>query len=111
MGEIERASHDGDPRIGQVVGEKFTVLEVIAHGGSGRVYKALQSPLDRVVALKILAPGSAEAHDPAAVRRFFLEAQIASRLSHPSMVAIHDSGRTEDGAFYLAMEYVEGKTL
>ena len=48
---------EADPLIGRTVNDRYRVIEAIGHGGMGRVYKALQSPLDRVVALKILAAG------------------------------------------------------
>lgn len=101
-----------DELIGQLVAGKYRVLQMLAHGGMGRVYKGIQEPLGRPVAVKVMAPLSAR-EDRAAVYqgRFFREASICSRLSHPNTVVIHDYGVQEDGTYYLVMEYLEGRTL
>ncbi len=77
----------------------------------GRVYKALQSPLERVVALKVLNPRYNASKDPGFERRFFLEASLTAKLHHPNTITVHDYGRTDDGIYFIAMEYVEGETL
>jgi serine/threonine-protein kinase len=77
----------------------------------GKVYKAVQTPLDRVVALKILNPNFPAEKDPAFKRRFFLEASLTSKLRHPNTVTVIDYGQTEDGIYFIAMEYMEGQTL
>ena len=74
----------------------------------GRVYRARNVALDRVVALKTLAPSSRPTK--ASVRRFQKEARAAARLNHPSIVQIYDFG-TADGIYYLAMEFVDGSSL
>jgi len=89
----------------------FPQLEIIAclgRGGMGVVYKARQPRLNRLVALKILAPGRAQ--DPAFAARFEKEAQALARLSHPNIVTIHDFGQA-GGLYYLLMEFVDGVTL
>src|SRR5262249_8931547 len=100
-----------DPLIGKVLSGRFTVLEPLGNGGMGRVYKALQAPLDRVVALKVLNPNYRTHKDPAFQNRFCLEASMTSKLRHPSTITISDYGRTEERIYYIAMEYVEGQTL
>ncbi len=105
------AAATGDPLLGKVLNGRFTVLEQIGTGGMGRVYKALQAPLDRVVALKILNPNYGAGKDPGFQKRFFLEASMTSKLRHPNTITIIDYGKTEEGIFYIAMEYVEGQTL
>jgi tRNA A-37 threonylcarbamoyl transferase component Bud32 len=87
---------------------QFEILECLGHGGMGVVYKARQPKLNRLVALKILAPEKAA--DPKFAERFEREAQALARLSHPNIVAVHDYGEA-DGMFYLLMEYVDGSTL
>ena len=74
----------------------------------GVVYKARQPKLNRLVALKILAPEKGA--DPKFAERFLREAQALARLSHPNIVTVHDFGEA-DGLYYLLMEYVDGVTL
>jgi serine/threonine-protein kinase len=100
-----------DPLIGRVLNEKFRIVEALGAGGMGRVYKAVQAPLDRLVALKVLNPQYGEGKDPGFQKRFFLEAAVTAKLRHPNTVTIIDYGKTDDGIFYIAMEYLEGQTL
>ena len=100
-----------DPLIGRVVNDRFKVTGLIARGGMGKVYKAEQSPLGRVCAIKVLNPNYSGEHDPEFHKRFFLEASISSKLTHPNTVTIFDYGRTDDNVYYMAMEYLEGRTL
>jgi serine/threonine-protein kinase len=100
-----------DPLIGQVLNGRFQILEPLGMGGMGKVYKAVQQPLDRVVALKVLNPRYDGSKDPGFERRFFLEASLTSRLKHPNTVTVHDYGRTDDGIYFIAMEFIEGETL
>jgi eukaryotic-like serine/threonine-protein kinase len=100
-----------DPLWRRVLNDRFTILEPIGSGGMGKVYKAVQAPLDRVVALKVLNPNYANGKDPEFRKRFFLEASLTSRLRHPNTITVIDYGQTPDGIFYIAMEYLEGQTL
>ena len=100
-----------DPLIGRVLNDRFRIVEALGSGGMGRVYKAVQAPLDRPVALKILNPQYSEGKDPGFQKRFFLEAAVTARLRHPNTVTIIDYGKTDDSIFYIAMEYLEGQTL
>ncbi len=100
-----------DPLIGKTLSGRFRILEPLGSGGMGKVYKAMQSPLDRIVALKVLNPEYANDKDPGFERRFFLEAAMTAKLHHPNTITVHDYGRTDDGMLYIAMEYVEGETL
>src|SRR4051812_21488885 len=70
-----------DPLIGQVINERFEVLDLLGRGGMGAVYRALQRSVGREVAIKVMSSG-----DPTAVRRFLREARLASKLSHPGVV-------------------------
>ncbi len=87
---------------------QFEILELIGKGGMGAVYKARQTQLDRIVALKILPPGIGYAASFA--ERFAREAKALARLNHPSIVTVHDFGRAGD-LFYFSMEFVDGVTL
>ena len=87
---------------------QLEILECLGRGGMGMVYKARQPKLNRLVALKILAPEKGA--DPRFAERFLREAQSLARLSHPNIVAVHDFGES-DGFYYLLMEYVDGLTL
>ncbi|HEY6880176.1 MAG TPA: serine/threonine-protein kinase, partial [Polyangiales bacterium] len=100
-----------DPLIGRLINERYKILSVIAHGGMGKVYRAEQAPLGRLVALKVLSPSYNGDNDPEFHKRFFLEASIASKLRHPNTVTIFDYGKTDDEVYYIAMELLEGRTL
>jgi len=100
-----------DPLLGKILNERFKVIETLGAGGMGRVYKAMQQPLDRPVALKVLNPQYGQDKDPGFQRRFFLEASVTAKLRHPNTVTVIDYGKTEDGIYYIAMEYLEGQTL
>jgi serine/threonine-protein kinase len=86
----------------------YEVLEELGSGGMGRVYRARNVTLERIVALKTLAPIFSA--DQAFVQRFLKEARAAARLNHPNIVQIYDFG-CEEGIYYLAMEYVDGPSL
>jgi len=100
-----------DPLVGRVINDRFKVTALIARGGMGRVYRAEQAPLGRVCAIKVLNPAYAAEHDPEFHKRFFLEASVASKLTHPNTVTVFDYGKTDDDIYYMAMEYLEGHTL
>src|SRR5690348_16955468 len=97
-----------DPLIGSVLASKFRVGAVLGEGGMGKVYKAEQVPLGIEVVIKVLHPQLAG--DAMLVKRFFREAQAASRLRHPNCVGVLDFGDS-DGTLYIAMEYLRGRTL
>jgi len=95
--------------VGRSIAGKFVVESLIATGGAGTVYRARQLALDRTVALKVLRQDVAR--DPHFIERFKREARAASRLDHPNSVRVFDFGSVDDALLYLAMEYVEGRTL
>ena len=86
---------------------QYADWETLGMGGMGAVYKARQLSLDRWVAIKVLPPEAAD-DESQYVARFKNEARTMARLSHPAIVAVHDSGETADGQLYFAMEYVDG---
>lgn len=100
-----------DPLLGRVIAGRFQILSLIARGGMGKVYKAEQAPLGRICAIKILNPNYTGDADPEFHRRFFREASITSRITHPNSVTIFDYGKTDDDVYYMAMEYLSGQTL
>lgn len=97
-----------DPLVGQVLDGRYRVDARIAVGGMATVYRALDTRLDRVLALKVMHP--ALAVDGAFVERFIREAKSVARLAHPNVVQVFDQG-TDGSYVYLAMEYIAGCTL
>ncbi|MGB8355548.1 MAG: protein kinase [Chthoniobacteraceae bacterium] len=87
---------------------QFEILEYLGRGGMGVVYKARQKSLNRLVAIKILAPE--REHDTRFAGRFAREAELLAKLSHPHIVTIHDFGET-GGLYFLVMEFVDGVSL
>ena len=99
-----------DALIGQTVGGRFQIEELVGQGGMGKIYRARHLALDRLVCLKVLKPALLK--DPTIVGRFEREALAASRLNHPNSIQVLDFGRNEtNGAFYIVMEHVQGKDL
>ncbi|MBI2827246.1 MAG: serine/threonine protein kinase [Planctomycetia bacterium] len=92
-----------ESRLGQ-----YTLAEKIGEGGMGVVYRARHAMLQRPTAVKLLKP---ELETAAGIARFEREVQLASQLSHPNTIEIYDYGRTPEGVFYYAMEYLSGVTL
>lgn len=97
-----------DPLVGQLLDGRYRVEARIAVGGMATVYRAVDTRLDRVLALKVMHP--ALAADGAFVERFIREAKSVARLAHPNVVQVFDQG-TDGSYVYLAMEYIAGCTL
>lgn len=93
---------------GQILGNRYLLLEKIGGGGMAVVYKAKCTLLNRFVAIKVLR--SEFTNDEEFVKRFKVEAQAVASLSHPNVVSIYDVGHQED-IHYIVMEYVDGMTL
>jgi serine/threonine protein kinase len=85
------------------------MLDEIAHGGMGVIWRATDTTLGREVAVKVLmdkfAPDSGTAH------RFEAEARITAQLQHPAIPPVHDYGTLHDGRLFLAMKLIKGRTL
>jgi serine/threonine-protein kinase len=89
---------------------RYQVLSLLGEGGMGCVYKALDPVIGRTVAIKTLTGALSEEELGEFKRRFLREARTAGRVSHPNVVTIYDVGEV-DGTPFIAMEYVEGRTL
>src|ERR1700694_2445429 len=87
---------------------QYRLVRPLGSGGMGEVYLAVDTRLDREVALKMLPSELAE--DPDRLNRFVQEAKVASSLNHPNGAYIHEIGQA-DGTWFIAMEYVEGEPL
>ena len=107
LGNSEALWHPMESIVGQTVSQ-YAFLEKLGAGGMGEIYKARDSRLNRIVAVKVLAPG--RTRDPERRRRFIQEAQAASALNHPNIITIHDI-LPEGDTQYMVMEHVSGKTL
>ncbi|MGH8823952.1 MAG: Stk1 family PASTA domain-containing Ser/Thr kinase [Jiangellaceae bacterium] len=101
-------THVYDAPVGRLLDGRYRVESTLARGGMATVYRALDTRLDRVVALKVMHPELSVDDD--FVARFIGEARSAAQLSDPAVVAVFDQGE-DDGVVFLAMEYVEGRTL
>jgi serine/threonine protein kinase len=88
---------------------KFELLERLGAGSFGYVFRALDTELGRTVAIKFPRAGILTSDEDAA--RFLREARSAAQLQHPGIVALHETGQTEDGTLYLVEEFVPGTTL
>lgn len=97
-----------DPLIGRVLASRYHIQELVAKGGMGRIYRAIQKPLGRTVAVKVLSAGQGE--DDSFRQRFSREASICSKLKHPNTVRIFDYGN-EGETYFIVMELLDGRTL
>jgi beta-lactam-binding protein with PASTA domain len=93
----------------QLVDNRYNIVKPLGSGGMADVFLAHDNILDRDVALKVMS--TRYAGDDEFVERFKREAQSAAALSHPNIVSIFDRGASEDGTYYIAMEYLPGGTL
>ncbi len=94
--------------IGKQLGGRYAIEELIGSGGMARVYRALDNRLRRPVALKVMAPQLSV--DGEFLQRFEREARLSASLSHPAIVTVYDVGE-EEGQHYIAMEFIEGRSL
>jgi serine/threonine protein kinase len=102
-------SHPDDRRVATTIGDRYYLRRLCGEGAMGRVYEAHHIEIGRRVAIKILH--STFRHTPDVVERFRREARAASKIGHPNIVDVTDSGTTPDGAFFFVMEYLDGLDL
>jgi serine/threonine protein kinase/Tfp pilus assembly protein PilF len=93
---------------GQHFGKRYQIIEEIGRGGMGRVYKAIDNELDRIVALKMIKPEISS--QPGMVERFKKEIKLASQITHKNVCRIHDLGEVK-GIRFISMQYIEGQDL
>src|ERR1700733_5148159 len=98
-----------DPLVGRTIADKFLIEAFLGSGSMGAVYRAPPLALKRSIALKIMRVHGAT--DPKYAKRFKREASTAFKLDHPSSMRVLDFGQEPDGILYMAMEYIEGRTL
>ena len=98
-----------DNRLGQILEEKYRLVRLLGEGGMGAVYEAEHQVINRTVAVKLLHARHAE--NSVMAERFLREAKTASAIEHPNIVEIQDVGRADDGAIYIVMEKLEGRSL
>ena len=107
--EDEAAKRKAAGYVGQVVSGRYRVDGIVALGGMGAVFRAEHVHMRKQVALKVLHPSTQNL--PALVTRFERESIVGAHVSHPNVCQATDFGQLEDGAHYLVLEYVEGRTL
>jgi len=95
--------------MGELIGGKYRVREVLGEGGMGTVFEAVHEGLGSAVAIKVLHPNQLQKRD--SVQRFHHEARAAARIGHPNICEVHDVGSLPDGRPYLVMERLTGVTL
>src|SRR5580704_8485552 len=98
-----------DDLVGRTIAGKFVVESPIGSGAMGAVFRARQVALEKTIAIKVLH--SEHAGDPAFAARFHREAKAASRLNHSNSMQVLDFGAEPDGLLYIAMEYLDGRSL
>jgi len=108
-GQTLRAKGPLADLIGQVVADRYHIIKKLGEGGMGAVYLGEHVKMGRKSAIKVMT--QAMSNDPDAVSRFNREASNASRLSHPNICQVYDFGETSEGLIYLAMEFIEGRSL
>lgn len=97
--------------LGRDIVGRYRVRRKIADGAIGHIYEAVQLPIGRRVALKIVSVDGGDEGGDRIRKRFHREASIAARVAHPNIVSIFDFGETEEGDLFMAMEYVGGRPL
>ena len=98
-----------DELIGQILNERYKVVEEVGRGGMSAVYKGVHELMDRTVAIKVLLPQLVS--DQISIKRFQQEAQAASHLQHPNVITVYDYGFVANGQPYLVMDFLEGESL
>ena len=98
------------PQSGDRLIDRYTIIHRVSLGGFGAVYRALQDNLGREIALKVLLP-DVVSNNKDYIEQFRQEALLTSQLRHPNTITIFDYGQTDNGLLFIAMEWLDGKTL
>jgi len=109
---VAKSELDRDPDdvfMGRVIGGKYPIVGFVGAGGMGTVYRAIQLPVGREVALKIMRSLGGDQHQIR--RRFEQEAEVVAQLTHPNTVTLHDFGVHDDSTLYMVLELVRGHPL
>ncbi|MFC1479729.1 protein kinase, partial [Planctomycetota bacterium] len=106
--ELHFSRKSADELLGERLGG-YKILEILGVGGMGKVYKARQIAMDRVIALKVLSTKVTQ--DESFIAAFKQEAKVAGQLNHNNVVSVHDFGKTDDGIYYLSMEFIQGENI
>ena len=104
---MKKADHE--LLVGRTIAGKYVVENLIGSGAMGAVFRARQVALEKTVAIKVMH--GEHANDPTFAARFQREAKAASRLNHPNSIQVLDFGAEPDGLLYIAMEYLDGRSL
>jgi len=107
--ETAKPAAEAVNRLGQVISGRYLIKELLGEGGMGAVYLAEHTHMKKRVALKLLHPEMVD--NPEVSARFEREALASAHIEHPNVAAATDFGKTEDGSFFLVLEYVEGTSL
>jgi serine/threonine-protein kinase len=116
-GIVAACPHDGtplvkvmqDPLVGTTLAAKYEIQSVVGHGGMGVVYKARDTNMDRLVAVKMLKAQLIS--DSMSVKRFHHEGKAASRINHPHVITVHEFGISPSGQPFIVMDFLEGTSL
>ncbi|HEY3452705.1 MAG TPA: protein kinase [Myxococcales bacterium] len=114
---VQEEDHKKAPKdsiLGRVIGGKYPVVGLIGQGGMGAVYKALQEPVGREVALKVIRNFGDETNESVSETlrmRFFREAKVVAKLANPAAVTLYDYGAEDDGVLYMVLEFVKGRRV
>ncbi|MBK7995736.1 MAG: serine/threonine protein kinase [Blastocatellia bacterium] len=95
--------------LGKLLNQTYRIDSQVALGGMGAVFRGVQVSTNEVVAIKVISPHLTA--NSVFVKRFQREAKVGSLLSHPNIVKVHEFGETPEGILFMAMEFIEGKTL
>lgn len=106
---IPEESSKRDTYLGRIIKGRYQIIKKLGEGGMGTVYLAEQISMARKVALKVLHGNFAS--DDEFIGRFRREARLAASLNHPYIVTVHDFDQGDDGALFIAMEYIDGRSV
>jgi serine/threonine-protein kinase len=107
--ETAKPAAEAVNRLGQVISGRYLIKQLLGEGGMGAVYLAEHTHMKKRVALKLLHPEMVENAEVSA--RFEREALASAHIEHPNVAAATDFGKTDDGSFFLVLEYIEGTSL